>query len=68
MIDAAAAEADPIARCDLYSDIQQKVKDEAIMEFWADPVILYAHSDALADVLYYLGGNTPYFYPATIAE
>ena len=68
MIDAAAAEADPAARCELYSDIQQKVKDEAIMEFWADPVILYAHGNNLNDVVYYLGGNTPYFYMATVAE
>jgi hypothetical protein len=44
------------------------VKDEAIMEVWSDPEILYSHSAKLANVLYYLGGNTPYFYPATIAE
>jgi ABC-type transport system substrate-binding protein len=68
MIDEAAAEPDPAARCSLYSDIQKKVKDEAIMEFWSDPEILYSHSNKLANVLYYLGGNTPYFYPATIAE
>ncbi len=68
MIDDAAAQPDPEARCALYSDIQKKVKDEAIMEFWSDPEILYAHSNKLADVLYYLGGNTPYFYGAKIAE
>ena len=68
MLDAAAAEADPTARCELYSDIQKKVKDEAIMEFWADPVILYAHSKDLANITYYLGGNTPYFYAATISQ
>ncbi|KKK51481.1 hypothetical protein LCGC14_3114510, partial [marine sediment metagenome] len=66
--DIAAAEADPEARCALYSDIQQKVKDEAIMEWWADPVILYAHSNDLSGVTYYLGGNTPYFYVAGIAQ
>ncbi|MFZ1770348.1 MAG: ABC transporter substrate-binding protein [Caldilinea sp.] len=68
MIDEAAAEPDPAARCELYSEIQKKVKDEAIMEFWADPVILYAHSGKLSDVVYYLGGNTPYFYTAKITE
>lgn len=68
MIDAAAAEADPEKRCELYSQIQKKVKDEAIMEWWADPVILYAHSNDLSGVTYYLGGNTPYFYAASIAE
>ena len=68
MIDDAAAQPDPAERCELYRDIQQKVKDEAIMEFWADPVILYAHSGKLSDVVYYLGGNTPYFYTAKITE
>jgi peptide/nickel transport system substrate-binding protein len=68
MIDEAAAEPDPAARCALYSDIQKKVKDEAIMEFWSDPVILYAHSNKLSDVIYYLGGNTPYFAHASITE
>jgi peptide/nickel transport system substrate-binding protein len=68
MIDEAAAQPDPEARCALYSDIQKKVKDEAIMEFWSDPEILYAHSNKLSNVLYYLGGNTPYYYGATITE
>jgi peptide/nickel transport system substrate-binding protein len=68
MIDEAAAEPDPEERCALYSAIQQKVKDEAIMEWWADPVILYAHSDKLDGVTYYLGGNTPYFYVATLSD
>lgn len=68
LIDQAAAQPDPAARCELYSEIQKKVKDEAIMEWWSDPVILYAHSAALDGVVYYLGGNTPYFYAATISE
>lgn len=68
MIDQAAAEPDPEKRCELYSAIQKKVKDEAIMEWWADPVILYATSDKLDGVTYYLGGNTPYFYAATLSE
>lgn len=68
MIDEAAAQPDPALRCELYSGIQKKVKDEAIMEWWADPVILYAHTNQLSGVTYYLGGNTPYFYVATIAE
>ena len=68
MIDEAAAEPDATLRCELYSEIQKKVKDEAVMEFWSDPVILYAHSSKLSGVTYYLGGNTPYFYVASIAE
>jgi peptide/nickel transport system substrate-binding protein len=68
MIDEAAAEPDAALRCELYSEIQTKVKDEAIMEWWSDPFILYAHSNKLSNVTYYLGGNTPYFYVATIEE
>jgi peptide/nickel transport system substrate-binding protein len=68
MIDEAAAQPDAAARCALYSDIQKKVKDEAVMEFWLDPVLLYAHSNKLDNVTYYQGGNTPYFYAATIQE
>ena len=44
------------------------MKDEAIMEFWSDPEILYATSNKLSDVLYYLGGNTPYFAAAKITQ
>ena len=62
------AQPDPAARCALYSTIQKKVKDEAIMEFWSDPEILYATSNKLSDVLYYLGGNTPYFAAALSAR
>ena len=68
LIDEAAAEPDAAKRCELYTGIQKKVKDEAIMEWWADPVILYAHSNKLSNVVYYLGGNTPFFYVAEIAE
>ena len=68
LIDDAAAQPDPAARCALYSTIQKKVKDEAIMEFWSDPEILYATSSKLSDVLYYLGGNTPYFAAAKITQ
>ena len=68
LIDDAAAQPDAAARCELYSELQKKVKDEAIMEFWSDPEILYATSNKLSDVLYYLGGNTPYFAAAKITQ
>jgi peptide/nickel transport system substrate-binding protein len=68
MIDEAAAQPDPVKRCQLYSAIQKKVKDEAIMEFWSDPVLLYAHTKKLSGVTYYQGGNIPYFYVAQIAQ
>jgi len=66
LIDEAAAEPDVAKRCQLYSQIQQKFKDEAIMEFWVDPMILYATSKNLNNVMYYAGGNTPYFYVASV--
>jgi len=68
LIDDAAAEPDMVKRCQLYSTLQQKVKDEAIMEFWADPSILYAHSAKLDGITLYLGGNTPYFYNASLTK
>ena len=68
MIDEAAAEPDPAKRCELYSVIQKKVKDEAIMEFWSDPLILYANDAKLDGVTYYQGGNVPSFYAATLSE
>ena len=68
MIDEAAAEPDSAKRCQLYSEIQTKVKDEAIMEWWSDPTILYAHTVKLSGITYYYGGNMPYFYAATLGE
>ncbi len=68
LIDAAAAEADPAQRVELYSQIQQKVMDEAIMVFYNDPLTLYAHTEALSGAVMYLGGNYAYFAAASLAE
>jgi peptide/nickel transport system substrate-binding protein len=68
LIDQAAAAADPQRRAELYSQIQKKVKDAAIMVFYNDPMTLYAHSNDLSGVIYYLGGNYPYFYDAEISR
>ena len=42
MIEAQAAEPDPAKRAELVCDILKKVKEEAHMEVWLDPVLLYA--------------------------
>jgi peptide/nickel transport system substrate-binding protein len=63
----AAAASDPLQRCDLYIEIQNKVQEDAIMEFWCDPDLLYAHSDKLTAVVYYHSGNIPYFYAAKLS-
>jgi len=61
MIEAQAGEPDVEKRADLVCDILKKVKDEAHMEVWLDPVLLYAHDANLENVVYYLAGAFPYF-------
>ncbi len=68
LIDAAAGEADPVARVELYKQIQTKVMDEAIMVFYNDPMTLYAHTDKLTNPVLYLGGNYAYFAAAELSE
>jgi peptide/nickel transport system substrate-binding protein len=68
MIDAAAGEADPSRRVELYAEIQKKVMDEAIMVFYNDPNTLYAHSDKVKGAVMYLGGNYAYFAAGEISE
>lgn len=68
LIDAAAGEADQQQRIELYSQLQKKVMDEAIMVFYNDPLTLYAHSPSVQGPAMYLGGNYAYFYPASITE
>lgn len=64
----AAAAADPERRAELYSEIQLKVKNEAIMVFYNDPVTLYAFQDGLQGVMYFGAGQYPYFYGAQVSE
>ena len=68
LIDDAAGEADPTARVELYKQIQKKVMDDALMVFYNDPMTLYAHAKTLQNPVMYLGGNYPYFYPASITQ
>ncbi len=62
LIEAQAAEPDPEKRAELVCDVLKKVKEEAHMETWLDPVLLYAHDTGLENVvMYYLAGAFPYF-------
>ncbi|MGD9316548.1 MAG: ABC transporter substrate-binding protein [Anaerolineae bacterium] len=68
MIEAQAAEPDPAKRAELVCDVLKKVKDEAHMEVWLDPMLLYAHDAGLENVVYYLAGAFPYFGAVDISE
>jgi peptide/nickel transport system substrate-binding protein len=68
LIDQAAGTTDAAKRVELYAKIQKKVKDEAIMAFFNDPNTLYGHTAKLKGVTYYLGGNYPYFFGATLEK
>lgn len=68
LLDAAAGAADPAERGELYAQIQRKIMDEAIMLFYVDPVVLFAHSAGLQDPYFYLSSIFPYFYPASFAD
>ena len=68
LLDAASAAADPDARAELYAQIQRKIMDEAVMLFYVDPVVLFAHSADLADPYFYLSSIFPYFYPASLGN
>jgi peptide/nickel transport system substrate-binding protein len=68
MIAAQAAEPDPEKRAELVCDILKKVKEEAHMEVWLDPMLLYAHDANLEGVYYYLAGAFPYFGAVTVSE
>jgi ABC-type transport system substrate-binding protein len=57
---------DMAQRCKVYVAIQQEVKEEAVTTFLCDPMMLYAHVDALSGVTYYHDGNIPYFYTARL--
>jgi peptide/nickel transport system substrate-binding protein len=65
LLDDAAAAADPAVRRLLYSQIQRKIKDEAVMIYYLDPLVLFAHSERLQNPYFYLSSIFPYFYPAS---
>jgi len=68
LIEQAAATTDPAKRQDLYSQIQLKVKNEAIMVFYNDPDTLYAYSSQLEGVRIFGAGQYPYFYTARLGN
>ncbi len=68
LLDTAAATTDTAERLALYSQIQRKVMDEAIMVFYNDPDTLYAYTNRLEDVRIFGAGQNPYFATATLSE
>ena len=68
LIDTAAATTDLDARLALYSQIQLKVMNEAIMVFYNDPDTLYAYHNQLDGVRIFGAGQNPYFYTATLGN
>jgi ABC-type transport system substrate-binding protein len=63
-----AASPDSTARAEIYSKIQKKVMDEAIMVFYNDPDTLYAFDSALEGVQFFGAGQYPYFYNAILSQ
>lgn len=68
MIDMAASEPDVEKREQLYCDFLKEVKHGAHMEGWVELWNLYAHSNHVSGVHYYLGGTFPYFAAASLTE
>ena len=68
LLDEAAGETDVAKRCELYGQIQKKVKDEAIQIFLNDLVQLFVHTSKLTGVEYYLGGVLPYYRLAELRQ
>jgi peptide/nickel transport system substrate-binding protein len=62
----AAGETDPARQSELYLEIQQLVEDDAIMVFFNDPFLLFAHDASLDGMVYLGGGYSPSFYTATV--
>ena len=61
-----AATSDPEARLEIYAEVQQKVKEEAIMVFYNDPATLYAWTSDLSGARFFGAGQYPYLYPASL--
>jgi peptide/nickel transport system substrate-binding protein len=68
LIDQAAGTTDAQERVKLYAQIQKLAADDAIMVFYNDPLLLYAHTVKLDGVKYLAGGNIPDFYASTLSS
>jgi peptide/nickel transport system substrate-binding protein len=63
----AAAQTDPAARAELYSEIQMKALDEAIMVYFAEPINIFAFREAeVANIALSWSGAYPFFYDTTM--
>lgn len=68
LIDQIGAVAEPVKRKEVIVKAQQKVIDEAVMVYLADPPSLYAHDRSVTGVWVDWGGNYPYFYDTRVAR
>ena len=68
LIDEAAAQTDVEKRKALYSQIQNKLLDEAVMVFFADPLSIFAFQKTLKDVTVDWSGNYPFFHTAFLQK
>ncbi len=68
LIDDAAAQADPAKRSAIYSQIQDKALNEAIMIYLADPLTIVGGSTKLKGVVMDWSGNYPFFHAAYIEK
>jgi peptide/nickel transport system substrate-binding protein len=60
--------AEPARRREAIVKAQQKVIDEAVMVYLADPPSLYAHDRSVTGIWVDWGGNYPYFYDTRVAR
>jgi peptide/nickel transport system substrate-binding protein len=68
LIDEAAAQTDSEKRKALYAQIQNKVFDEAVMVFFADPLSIFAFQKTLGGVTVDWTGNYPFFHTAWLQK
>jgi peptide/nickel transport system substrate-binding protein len=68
LIDAAAAESDPVKRAAAYAPVQQKVLDDAVMIYLADPLTIVGGNVKLKGEAMDWGGNYPMFHAAWIEK
>ena len=57
LIEAASSTPDPMEREAIYAQIQQKITDEVVMFFLADPLYIYGSTKNLQGVTFLAGGN-----------
>jgi peptide/nickel transport system substrate-binding protein len=68
MLDKAAGEPDQAKRAELYHEILKSVEDKAYMVTLINQEILYANTDKLTGVIYYMSGTYPYFAPSSFTQ